>query len=89
MIFINDLYKAIYFINNLDKAIYFPDGLPVLTVETMAVVLNFFAEICCEGRIRDWLGSPEGFKFWLPLLSLLCSPQPSSVDGKESTNQTR
>lgn len=45
----------------------------MLRVDTMAMVLNFFAEVCAEGRMRDWLGSAEGSVFWLPLLSLLCN----------------
>ncbi|XP_069689782.1 baculoviral IAP repeat-containing protein 6 isoform X2 [Periplaneta americana] len=60
------------------------DGLPMLRVDTMAMVLNFFAEVCAEGHMRDWLGSPEGSVFWLPLLSLLCnkSNSCSSVEGQ-------
>lgn len=50
-----------------------PDALPMLKVDTIAMVLNFFAEVCAEGHMRDWLGSPEGSVFWLPLLSLLCN----------------
>ncbi|XP_059477801.1 baculoviral IAP repeat-containing protein 6 [Neocloeon triangulifer] len=51
----------------------------VLSTEGVAVVLKFFADICCEGKIRDWLGSPEGSEFWLPLLLKLCNErQPES-----------
>ncbi|XP_065342145.1 baculoviral IAP repeat-containing protein 6 isoform X6 [Cloeon dipterum] len=45
----------------------------VLSTEGVAVVLKFFADICCEGKIRDWLGSPSGSEFWLPLLLKLCN----------------
>ncbi|PNF18833.1 hypothetical protein B7P43_G01653, partial [Cryptotermes secundus] len=54
-------------------------ALPMLRVDTIAMILNFFAEVCAEGHMRDWLGSPEGSVFWLPLLSLLCNKS-SSVD---------
>jgi len=50
-----------------------PDALPMLKIDTIAMVLNFFAEVCAEGHMRDWLGSAEGSVFWLPLLSLLCN----------------
>jgi hypothetical protein len=59
--------------------VYIPGALPMLRVDTMAMILNFFAEVCAEGHMRDWLGSPEGSVFWLPLLSLLCNKS-SSVD---------
>nr|CAD7427713.1 unnamed protein product [Timema monikensis] len=49
------------------------DGLPMLRADTVAMVLHFFAEVCSEGLMRDWLGSPEGSVFWLPLLTLLCN----------------
>ncbi|KAJ9600172.1 hypothetical protein L9F63_009506, partial [Diploptera punctata] len=60
------------------------DGLPILRVDTMAMVLNFFAEVCAEGHMRDWLGSPEGSIFWLPLLSLLCNKSSCFEAGDES-----
>ncbi|KAG8233771.1 hypothetical protein J437_LFUL003842, partial [Ladona fulva] len=54
------------------------DGLGEFQVDTMTVVLNFFAEVCSEGRMRNWLGSAEGSSFWFPLLNLLCnSPGPN------------
>jgi hypothetical protein len=55
-----------------------PGGLPVLRVDAMAMILNFFAEVCAEGHMRDWLGSSEGSVFWLPLLSLLCNKSSSA-----------
>jgi hypothetical protein len=58
--------------------VYIPGGLPVLRVDAMAMILNFFAEVCAEGHMRDWLGSPEGSVFWLPLLSLLCNKSSSA-----------
>lgn len=59
--------------------VHIPGALPMLRVDTIAMILNFFAEVCAEGHMRDWLGSPEGSVFWLPLLSLLCNKS-SSVD---------
>ena len=67
--------------------IYVSDGLPILRVDTMAMVLNFFAEVCAEGHMRDWLGSPEGSVFWLPLLSLLCNKSNSSEGGDEGLSR--
>jgi baculoviral IAP repeat-containing protein 6 len=54
----------------------------------MAMVLNFFAEVCAEGHMRDWLGSAEGSVFWLPLLSLLCNKS-SSADSGDFEGQSR
>ncbi|PSN56888.1 hypothetical protein C0J52_00682 [Blattella germanica] len=65
-----------------DKA----NGLPMLRVDTMAMVLNFFAEVCAEGHMRDWLGSPEGSVFWLPLLSLLCNKSNSNDNGGDEVH---
>ncbi|KDR13250.1 hypothetical protein L798_12638, partial [Zootermopsis nevadensis] len=63
-------------------------GLPMLRVDTMAMVLNFFAEVCAEGHMRDWLGSAEGSVFWLPLLSLLCNKS-NSADSGDFEGQSR
>jgi baculoviral IAP repeat-containing protein 6 len=60
----------------------------MLRVDTMAMVLNFFAEVCAEGHMRDWLGSPEGSIFWLPLLSLLCN-RSNSADSSDVEGQSR
>ncbi|XP_063222017.1 baculoviral IAP repeat-containing protein 6 isoform X2 [Bacillus rossius redtenbacheri] len=62
-------------------------GLPMLKVDTIATMLNFFAEVCSEGVMRDWLGSPEGSVFWQPLLSLLC--QRNSVGDTEQLFRRR
>jgi hypothetical protein len=59
----------------------FNPGLPMMRVDTMAMVLNFFAEVCAEGHMRDWLGSAEGSVFWPPLLSLLCNKSSSADNG--------
>lgn len=46
---------------------------PMVNVMKITEILNFFAEICAEGTMRDWLGSYEGSIFWEPLLNLLCN----------------
>lgn len=46
---------------------------PLVTVEMIAEILDFFAESCSEGHMRDWLGSSDGSEFWQPLLDLLCN----------------
>lgn len=35
-------------------------------------IIDFFSEVCAEGLMRDWLGSPSGSCFWAPLLYRLC-----------------
>ncbi|XP_070181060.1 dual E2 ubiquitin-conjugating enzyme/E3 ubiquitin-protein ligase BIRC6-like isoform X3 [Littorina saxatilis] len=44
-----------------------------LTAELVASILSFFAELCCEPTIKDWLGGPEGNVFWPALLTMLCN----------------
>ncbi|XP_054283105.1 baculoviral IAP repeat-containing protein 6 [Macrosteles quadrilineatus] len=46
---------------------------PMVQLEMVSSILRFFAEVCSEGNMRDWLGSSEGSVFWLPLLTLLCT----------------
>lgn len=46
---------------------------PMISVGKITEILEFFAEICAEGHMRDWLGSYEGSVFWEPLLTLLCN----------------
>lgn len=60
-------------LKNSHKPCFLPEG--VLSVEGVAVVLSFLADVCAEGRMRDWLGSHEGAVFWLPLLHKLCNEQ--------------
>lgn len=69
--------EIVYFTTAKSVLVYIPGGLPMLRVDAMAMILNFFAEVCAEGHMRDWLGSPEGSVFWLPLLSLLCNKSSS------------
>lgn len=49
------------------------DRKPMVQLETMPMILQFFAEVCSEGLMRDWLGSPEGSVFWPFLLTMLCN----------------
>jgi hypothetical protein len=65
-----------------------PDALPMLKIDTIAMVLNFFAEVCAEGHMRDWLGCAEGSVFWLPLLSLLCNKS-NSGDSSDAEGHNR
>ncbi|XP_075222220.1 BIR repeat containing ubiquitin-conjugating enzyme isoform X2 [Lycorma delicatula] len=60
-------------------------GKSVMCAETMAVILKFLAEVCMEGEMRDWLGSPEGSLFWAPLLTMLCN-KPQDDDRCEMMN---
>lgn len=48
-------------------------GYPMVNVVKVTEILDFMAEICSEGHMRDWLGSYEGSVFWGPLLTLLCN----------------
>lgn len=59
----------------------FLDGKSVMCADTMAVILKFLAEVCMEGQMRDWLGSPEGSLFWAPLLTMLCN-KPNNDDDR-------
>ncbi|KQS39320.1 uncharacterized protein Dere_GG17289, isoform B [Drosophila erecta] len=46
---------------------------PLLSSSNVPKVLDFFAECCAEGPMRDWLGTMQGSVFWKPLLQLLCN----------------
>ncbi|XP_070137301.1 dual E2 ubiquitin-conjugating enzyme/E3 ubiquitin-protein ligase BIRC6 isoform X1 [Drosophila bipectinata] len=46
---------------------------PLLSSANVPKVLDFFAECCAEGPMRDWLGTMQGSVFWKPLLQLLCN----------------
>lgn len=46
---------------------------PLLSSTNVPKVLDFFAECCAEGPMRDWLGTMQGSVFWKPLLQLLCN----------------
>ncbi|XP_015038690.2 baculoviral IAP repeat-containing protein 6 isoform X3 [Drosophila pseudoobscura] len=45
---------------------------PLLSSSVVPKVLDFFAECCAEGPMRNWLGTMQGSVFWKPLLQLLC-----------------
>ncbi|CRK88840.1 CLUMA_CG002660, isoform A [Clunio marinus] len=63
-------------------------GYPMVTVMKITEILDFMAEICTEGHMRDWLGSYEGSVFWEPLLTLLCNNKlQSSYLSDDTTNQ--
>lgn len=58
---------------------------PMVNIETIADILEFFSEICSEGHMRDWLGSYAGSVFWKPLLDILCNNSPLDVNGQNYT----
>lgn len=58
---------------------------PMVNVIKITEILNFFAEICAEGQMRDWLGSYEGSVFWEPLLNLLCNSKIYSSIGTNTS----
>lgn len=63
-------------------------GYPMVSVMKITEILDFMAEICSEGHMRDWLGSYEGSVFWGPLLTLLCNNKlQSSYLNDDTTNQ--
>jgi baculoviral IAP repeat-containing protein 6 len=69
-------------LQNCHKLCFLPEGL--LSIEGVAIVLDFLADICAEGRMRDWLGSTEGSLFWLPLLHKLCNEQlPQDIQNRQ------
>lgn len=51
------------------------DVVPMANLESVTSVLNFFADLCSEPSMRDWLGSTDGSSFWSPLLQWLCCRQ--------------
>ncbi|XP_055591797.1 baculoviral IAP repeat-containing protein 6-like isoform X1 [Uranotaenia lowii] len=46
---------------------------PMVNIQKVTEILNFFTDVCSEGLMRDWLGCFEGSIFWEPLLLLLCN----------------
>uniref|UniRef100_A0A1B6HP87 UBC core domain-containing protein n=2 Tax=Homalodisca liturata TaxID=320908 RepID=A0A1B6HP87_9HEMI len=60
---------------------------PMVQLEVVSTILQFFAEVCSEGIMRDWLGSNEGSEFWLPLLTVLCS-RPSTTPRCEMMSES-
>lgn len=56
-----------------DKEAHVGHSAPLLSSANVPKVLDFFAECCAEGPMRDWLGTMQGSVFWKPLLQLLCN----------------
>lgn len=54
---------------------------PLVNVDMISEILDFFSETCSEGTMRDWLGSQDGSLFWSPLLNMLCNDRPSNDGG--------
>ncbi|KAF5297110.1 hypothetical protein FQA39_LY02690 [Lamprigera yunnana] len=52
---------------NSDTSVY-----PLAKLKNVTAILKFFADVCDEKVMRDWLGSKDGSLFWLPLLRWLC-----------------
>lgn len=50
---------------------------PLVNVDMIAEILDFFSESCSEGHMRDFLGSHDGSVFWSPLLNMLCNEKPT------------
>ncbi|XP_037945587.1 baculoviral IAP repeat-containing protein 6-like isoform X2 [Teleopsis dalmanni] len=63
------------------------DTQPLLTCTHVPKILDFFAECCAEGHMRDWLGTQQGTVFWKPLLELLCNFRPLELAGEEPLQQ--
>ena len=61
-------------------------GYPMVNVTKVTEILDFMAEICSEGHMRDWLGSYEGSVFWGPLLTLLCNNKLQTSYHHDDTN---
>ncbi len=48
-----------------------------MSVDLVAPVLHFLAEVSKEMTVKDWLGGSEGCVFWPVLLRVLCAaPMP-------------
>lgn len=52
---------------------------PLCNVNMMSEILDFFADSCSQGHMRDWLGSTEGASFWMPLLNMLCNEKSADL----------
>ena len=43
----------------------------LLTWQTLPVILTFFRQCASSHtKLKDWMGSAEGYVFWAPLLEL-------------------
>lgn len=52
---------------------------PMVSVDMIAEILDFFSDSCSEGHMRDWLGSADGASFWDPLLNMLCNEKSTEL----------
>lgn len=66
-----------------------PDASLSVTSGLVASVLNFFAELSQEARMRDWLGGAEGNIFWSVLLAMLCNMSQSTGIGAENAQNPK
>lgn len=70
--------------SNNENSIY-----PMAKLENVTAVLRFFADICDEKVMRDWLGSKDGSSFWLPLLQWLCKRPTTNRSNLKSESHTQ
>ncbi|XP_041353670.1 baculoviral IAP repeat-containing protein 6-like isoform X2 [Gigantopelta aegis] len=56
-----------------------PDKDWVASADLVSAILDFFAEVCAEFVMKDWIGSPEGNIFWPILLTMLCNAPQSQT----------
>ncbi|XP_058461839.1 baculoviral IAP repeat-containing protein 6 isoform X2 [Malaya genurostris] len=52
---------------------------PMVNIQKVTEILEFFTEVCSEGHMRDWLGCFEGSIFWEPILLLLCNNKLANI----------
>lgn len=50
-----------------------PNDYSMSQLDKCKAILKFFADVCEEKVMRDWLGSFESSIFWSPLLNYLCN----------------
>ncbi|KAI5705732.1 hypothetical protein M8J75_001299 [Diaphorina citri] len=57
-------------LTDADKATNHHNGL-TLNANHVGTILKFFTSLCSTTVMKDWLGTPEGSVFWVPLLRYL------------------
>ncbi|XP_026687603.1 baculoviral IAP repeat-containing protein 6-like [Diaphorina citri] len=57
-------------LTDADKATNHHNGL-TLNANHVGTILKFFTSLCSTTIMKDWLGTPEGSVFWVPLLRYL------------------
>lgn len=65
------------------------EPIPMAELESVTAVLKFFADVCAEQAMRDWLGSPDGSAFWLPFLQWLCKKQTHAISKLRSESHAQ